>query len=100
MESFFVRYRNYVVLLAMLVAQVVGLAVQVRRTDAGRTMLATHDGPGVRLVRLWANALVSPPERQGFGAHLISQLTRQLGGEVSYDWRPTGLKADFKLKLA
>jgi rod shape-determining protein MreC len=63
MESFFVRYRNYVVLLAMLVAQVVGLAVQVRRTDAGRTMLATHDGPGVRLVRLWANALVSPPER-------------------------------------
>ena len=44
--------------------------------------------------------LVSPPERQGFGAHLISQLSRQLGGEVSYDWRPTGLKADFKLKLA
>jgi hypothetical protein len=25
--------------------------------------LDPHDGPGVRLVRLWANALVSPPER-------------------------------------
>jgi|HubBroStandDraft_1064217.scaffolds.fasta_scaffold66685_1 rod shape-determining protein MreC len=63
MESFFVRYRNYVVLLAMLVTQIVGLAVQVRRTDAGSTTLAAHDGPGVRLIRLWANALVSPPER-------------------------------------
>ena len=63
MESFFVRYRNYVVLFAMLAAQVVGLAVQVRRTDAGRTTLSTHDGAGVRLIRVWANTLVSPPER-------------------------------------
>ena len=36
MESFFVRYRNLLVLLAMLVAQIIGLAVQVRRTGAGR----------------------------------------------------------------
>lgn len=63
MESIFVRYRNYIVLLAMLFAQVVGLAVQVRRTDAGRNSLTMHDGPGVRLIRVWANALVSPPER-------------------------------------
>lgn len=63
MESFFVRYRNYVVLLALLVTQVIGLAVQVRRTDAGRTSLGVHDGSGVRLIRLWANWLVSPPER-------------------------------------
>jgi rod shape-determining protein MreC len=64
MESFFSRYRNYLVLLLMLVAQVVGLAMQVRRTGAGRNALAaTQDGEGVRLIRLWANALVSPPER-------------------------------------
>jgi len=63
MESFFVRYRNIVVLLAILVAQIVGLAVQVRRTDSGRNVLDPGDGPGVRLIRLWANALVSPPER-------------------------------------
>jgi len=64
MESFFSRYRNYIVLLAMLVAQVVGLAMQVRRTGAGRSALASApDGEGVRLIRLWANALVSPPER-------------------------------------
>src|SRR5208337_322409 len=62
MESFFVRYRNIVVLLAILLAQIIGLAVQVRRTADGRSTLDTHDGPGVRLIRLWAQALVSPPE--------------------------------------
>jgi len=63
MESFFYRYRNLLVLLAMLVAQVIGLAVQVRRTDSGRNSLDPRDGPGVQLIRLWANAMVSPPER-------------------------------------
>jgi rod shape-determining protein MreC len=63
MESFFVRYRNLLVLLALLVAQIVGLAVQVRRADSGRVSLDPGDGSGVRLIRLWANALVSPAER-------------------------------------
>jgi rod shape-determining protein MreC len=63
MESFFIRYRNLIVLLAILLAQVIGLAVQVRRTGAGRNSLDPQDGPGVRLIRMWANALVSPPER-------------------------------------
>jgi rod shape-determining protein MreC len=63
MESFIVRYRNLLVLLALLVVQIIGLASQVRRTDAGRMTLDKADGSGVRLIRLWANALVSPPER-------------------------------------
>jgi rod shape-determining protein MreC len=63
MESFFVRYRNYIVLLAMLMVQIIGLAVQVRRTAPARASLGAHDGSGVRLIRLWADALVSPPER-------------------------------------
>ncbi len=63
MDSFFVRYRNVLVLLALLLAQIIGLAVQVRRTDTGRLSLGSGDGSGVRLIRLWANALVSPPER-------------------------------------
>jgi rod shape-determining protein MreC len=63
MESFFVRYRNLLVLLAILLAQIVGLAVQVRRVNTGRYSLDPNDGPGVRLIRLWADALVSPPER-------------------------------------
>jgi rod shape-determining protein MreC len=63
MESFFIRYRNLLVLLTVLVAQIVGLAVQVRRTGAGRNTLDPQDGPGVRLIRMWADAVVSPPER-------------------------------------
>jgi rod shape-determining protein MreC len=63
MDSFFIRYRNLVVLLAVLLLQIIGLAVQVRRIHSGRSTLDPQDGQGVRLIRLWANALVSPPER-------------------------------------
>jgi rod shape-determining protein MreC len=63
MESFVVRYRNLLVLLALLLVQVIGLAVQVRRTDSGRRTLDAADSSGVRLIRLWANAVVSPVER-------------------------------------
>jgi rod shape-determining protein MreC len=63
MDSFFIRYRNLLVLLVFLVAQVIGLAVQVRRTVTGRGSIDPQDGPGVRLIRLWAEGLVAPPER-------------------------------------
>ena len=63
MESFFVRYRNLVVLLAVLLVQIIGLAMQVRRADSGHTIYDAKDGAGVRLIRLWADALVAPPER-------------------------------------
>lgn len=62
MESFFFRYRNILVLLALLLAQIIGLAMQVRRTSDGRSSLDAGDGRSVRLIRLWANAVVSPPE--------------------------------------
>jgi rod shape-determining protein MreC len=58
MESFVVRYRNLLVLLVLLVAQILGLAMQVRRANSGQ-----GDGQSVRLIRLWANGIVSPPER-------------------------------------
>ena len=60
MESFVVRYRNLLVLLALLVAQILGLAMQVRRTSSGGQ---AGDGRSVQLIRLWANSVVSPPER-------------------------------------
>jgi rod shape-determining protein MreC len=63
MESFFVRYRNLLVLLVLLVAQILGLAVQIRRTSEGRSSYEPTDSQGVRIIRLWANAVVSPPER-------------------------------------
>ncbi|HTA81194.1 MAG TPA: rod shape-determining protein MreC [Terracidiphilus sp.] len=63
MESVFERYRNLMVLLIMLLAQIIGLAMQVHRGDSGRMSLDPRDGQGVRLIRLWANSIVSPPER-------------------------------------
>ena len=63
MESFFTRYRNLIVLLAILLVQIVGLAVQVRRTDDGRRTTDPSDPAGVRLIRLWAEGLVAPPEQ-------------------------------------
>ncbi len=52
MESFFTRYRNLVVLLVILMAQLAGLAVQVRRTGNGSSTLDPADPSGVRLIRL------------------------------------------------
>jgi rod shape-determining protein MreC len=70
MESFFSRYRNLIVLLAVLLVQVIGLAVQVRKpaSAAGQSgppglSLGQRDGPGVRLIRLWAADMVTPFER-------------------------------------
>jgi rod shape-determining protein MreC len=63
MEPFFIRYRNLIVLMLLLVVQIIGLAMQVRRGVTGRTTYDTADSSGVRLIRLWANWVVSPPER-------------------------------------
>jgi rod shape-determining protein MreC len=63
MESFFVRYRNLLVLLALLVAQILGLAMQVRRTRAALPGEDPGDTRSVMLLRLWANGVVYWPER-------------------------------------
>ena len=70
MESFFVRYRNLVVLLAVLVSQIIGLAMQVRRTAGGHNSLNATDTSGVRLIRYWAESLVAPPQRLMHGSKL------------------------------
>ena len=58
MESFFSRYRNALVLITVLLAQLIGLAVQVRRPGQ-----SPGDKGGVRLIRSWVVDIVSPPER-------------------------------------
>jgi rod shape-determining protein MreC len=63
MESFVVRYRNLLVLLALLVAQILGLAMQVHRAANGQVGSDPGDGRSVKLIRYWANSLVSPPEK-------------------------------------
>ena len=62
MDSFFTRYRNLLALLAILLVQIVGLAVQVRRTNEGHRTIDAQDSSSVRLIRLWAEALIAPPE--------------------------------------
>jgi rod shape-determining protein MreC len=87
MESFFSRYRNLVVLLAALLLQVIGLAVQVRKTGLTAGAGSAHeagahepgsqdqsfahdqrDGRSVRLIRLWAAGMVTPFERAIHGS--------------------------------
>jgi rod shape-determining protein MreC len=63
MEPFFIRYRNLIVLLVLLLVQIIGLAMQVRRGESGRMAYDPADSSGVRLIRLWANWVVSPPEK-------------------------------------
>jgi rod shape-determining protein MreC len=58
MESFFSRYKNVLVLIVVLLVQVVGLAVQVRRPATGAPEAAQ-----IRLIRYWMVSLVAPPER-------------------------------------
>src|SRR5271170_2816753 len=54
MESVLGRYRNLTILVGVLFLQVLGLAVQVKRSaDAGNT----------RLIRIWAVDLITPFER-------------------------------------
>src|SRR5579863_490762 len=63
MESFVVRYRNLLVLLALLVAQILGLAMQVHRSTNGQVGGDRGDVGSVKLIRYWANSVVSPPEK-------------------------------------
>lgn len=56
MESVLGRYRNLIVLVVVLFAQVLGLAVQVKRTN-------TNDSEPTRLIRVWAVGAVSPLEK-------------------------------------
>jgi rod shape-determining protein MreC len=59
MESFFTRYRNPAILALVLFAQVLGLAVQVKRpTDPG-----SADGGSVRLLRSWVMGAITPIEK-------------------------------------
>lgn len=72
MESFFVRYKNVLVLVAVLLVQTIALAIQVRRpVESG-----APDAPQVRLIRLWTVSAVTPFERFFHG----------IGHNVRYGW--------------
>ncbi len=58
MESFFSRYKSELLLVAVLLAQVIGLATQVRRTGYA----ARPDGHHVRIVRALSALSITPAE--------------------------------------
>jgi rod shape-determining protein MreC len=70
--EFFVRFKNSLVLTAVLLTQIILLAVQVRNPDGPSDV----DGRKVLLIRSWAVAAVTPVER----------LTHAIGGGVRGGW--------------
>jgi rod shape-determining protein MreC len=76
MESFFGRYKNALVLMLVLLAQVVLLAMQVRRPAPGMP-----DGHNVRLWRYLVTAVITPPERL---AHGIGKSVRDVWSNYIY----------------
>jgi rod shape-determining protein MreC len=67
--DFVTRFKNALFLIAVLLAQAIALAVQVRSpADAGEP-----DGRNVRLIRMWVAAAVTPFER---AAHAVGSGTR------------------------
>lgn len=72
MESFFIRFKNVLVLVTVLLAQTIGLAIQVRRpVEAG-----APDSPRVTLLRSWVIGVVTPFERFFHG----------IGHNVRFGW--------------
>ncbi|HKD82463.1 MAG TPA: rod shape-determining protein MreC [Candidatus Angelobacter sp.] len=58
MENFFARYKNPLVLMAVLFIQVVALATQVKRQEDGKGA-----GGGTRLIRVWTVTAFTPVEK-------------------------------------
>jgi len=72
MESFFIRFKNVLVLVVVLLAQTIGLAIQVRRpVESG-----APDSPKVTILRSWVVGVVTPFERFFHG----------VGHSVRYGW--------------
>ena len=57
MENLFVRHRNATILVALLFAQILGLAVQVKRADP------TQPNQKAPLIRVWVMSVITPIEK-------------------------------------
>jgi two-component sensor histidine kinase len=62
---------------------------------------AEHD----MLTLIWAEtggpAITEEPVLKGFGSNvMLRSVSRQLGGTISYDWQPTGLVTELRLRRA
>jgi rod shape-determining protein MreC len=69
MDSFFIRFKNPLVLIAIMIVQIIALAVQVPR-QADDLSVGRPDGHKVSLLRYWAVSVVTPFERVTHGGGL------------------------------
>ncbi len=76
-DSFFVRFKNPLVLVAVVLLQTIALAVQVPRqvvpvaqTGAGLVRGSSADGKRVSQLRYWSVVLVTPFEKAGHGGSM------------------------------
>jgi rod shape-determining protein MreC len=73
MESFFVRFKNPLILLTLLIIQIIGLAVQIRRPAALGTVdtspmdTGAADPRSTSLIRYWVVSVVTPFENLFYG---------------------------------
>jgi rod shape-determining protein MreC len=67
MDSFFVRFRNSLVLIAIVLVQVIALAVQVQRPVRSVNEAGDIDVGTVSLMRRWSVGLMTPFERAAHG---------------------------------
>jgi rod shape-determining protein MreC len=72
MESFFTRFKNVLVLVVVLLAQTIGLAIQVRQAPDG----GAPEGKKVRLLRTWVVGAIAPVEKLFHG----------VGYNIRYAW--------------
>jgi len=95
MESFFSRFKNPLVLIAIVLMQVIALAMQVQRPAKGfeTGTGGTADGPRVTLLRRWSVVTVTPFEK---AIHWSSMKVRGVWGDY-VDLRHTR-KANAELK--
>jgi rod shape-determining protein MreC len=70
MDSFFFRYKNVLVLIAIVLLQVLALAMQVPRPAEGVLPGSKPDGKKITLLRRWTEALVTPVELLVHGTSL------------------------------
>lgn len=70
MDSFFVRFKNPLTLVAIMVLQVIALAIQVPRSANALSPGGHHDGRKVTLLRYWMASALMPFERVTHGTSL------------------------------
>jgi rod shape-determining protein MreC len=95
MDSFFTRFRNPLVLIAIVLVQVIALAVQVQRPTKDFGVGGEADTHSVTLLRRWTTGMVTPVERLVHGSsmkvrgiwsgYLDLRHTRQQNQELKQD---------------